>query len=229
MQEAVGEQVSGEGNPGWNSRRLSRLHVKQSTSLAGKKGAGSLVIYSMEVHLNSLGWNWKLLLNTDCVHFFSRPSLWPIYLWNHVWHISREERFKLERWSLYGFQGYTQASLEVQTVKNLPAMGETWVWSLGWGTFPGEGQGNRSSILAWRISMDRGAWWATVHGVTKSWAQLSNSAQHTITHTSVCMVIVPLKTGSLYKWLNSLSPILSLWLIALISNASVGFKQGNME
>ena len=142
MQEAVGEQVSGEGNPGWNSRRLSRLHVKQSTSLAGKKGAGSLVIYSMEVHLNSLGWNWKLLLNTDCVHFFSRPSLWPIYLWNHVWHISREERFKLERWSLYGFQGYTQASLEVQTVKNLPAMGETWVWSLGWGTFPGGGHGN---------------------------------------------------------------------------------------
>ena len=26
-----------------------------------------------------------------------------------------------------------------------------------------------SSILAWRIAMDRGAWWATVHGVSKSW------------------------------------------------------------
>jgi len=26
----------------------------------------------------------------------------------------------------------------------------------------------------WRILMDRGAWWATVHGVTKSWIQLSN-------------------------------------------------------
>ena len=26
-----------------------------------------------------------------------------------------------------------------------------------------------SSILAWRIPMDRGAWRATVHGVTKSW------------------------------------------------------------
>ena len=26
-----------------------------------------------------------------------------------------------------------------------------------------------SSILAWRIPMDRGAWWATVHGVAKSW------------------------------------------------------------
>ena len=31
----------------------------------------------------------------------------------------------------------------------------------------------RSSILAWRIPIDRGAWRATVHGVTDSWTQLS--------------------------------------------------------
>ena len=31
-----------------------------------------------------------------------------------------------------------------------------------------------SSVLAWRIPMDRGAWWATVHGVAKSWTGLSN-------------------------------------------------------
>ena len=31
-----------------------------------------------------------------------------------------------------------------------------------------------SSILAWRIPMDRGAWWATVHGVAKSQMQLSD-------------------------------------------------------
>ena len=29
-----------------------------------------------------------------------------------------------------------------------------------------------SSILAWRIPMDRGSWWATVLGVAKSWTQL---------------------------------------------------------
>ena len=31
-----------------------------------------------------------------------------------------------------------------------------------------------SSILAWRIPMDRGSWKATVHGVTNSWTRLSN-------------------------------------------------------
>ena len=32
-----------------------------------------------------------------------------------------------------------------------------------------EGMATHSSILAWRIAMDRGAWWATVHRVAKSW------------------------------------------------------------
>ena len=31
-----------------------------------------------------------------------------------------------------------------------------------------KGMATYSSILAWRISMDRGAWWATVHGVAES-------------------------------------------------------------
>ena len=31
-----------------------------------------------------------------------------------------------------------------------------------------EGMATHSSILAWRIPMDRGAWWATVYGVAKS-------------------------------------------------------------
>ena len=32
-----------------------------------------------------------------------------------------------------------------------------------------EGMATHPSILAWRIPMDRGAWWAAVHGVAKSW------------------------------------------------------------
>ena len=65
-----------------------------------------------------------------------------------------------------------------QSVKNLPAMQETWVRSLGWEDPLEEGMATHSSILAWRIPMDRGAWRATVHGVEKSWTQLSNEAQH---------------------------------------------------
>ena len=59
-------------------------------------------------------------------------------------------------------------------VKNLPTMQETWVRSLGWEDPLEEGVATHSSILARRIPMDRRAWWATVHGVTKSQTQLSN-------------------------------------------------------
>ena len=60
------------------------------------------------------------------------------------------------------------ASLVDQLVKNLPVMKDTWVRSLGWEDPLEEGMAIHSSILAWRSPMDRGAWWATVHGVTKS-------------------------------------------------------------
>jgi len=43
---------------------------------------------------------------------------------------------------------------------------------------PGAGHGNLFQHSFWRISMDRGAWWATVHGITKSWTRLSTLAQH---------------------------------------------------
>ena len=61
-----------------------------------------------------------------------------------------------------------------QTIKNLPAMQETWVRSLGWEDPLEEGMTTHSRILAWRIPMDRGAWWATVHGVAKNWTHLSD-------------------------------------------------------
>ena len=61
-----------------------------------------------------------------------------------------------------------------QTGKNLPAMQETWVLSLGWKDPLEKRVATHSSILAWRIPMDRGAWWATVDGVAKSWTRLSD-------------------------------------------------------
>ena len=60
--------------------------------------------------------------------------------------------------------------LVAQLVKNLPAMQETWVGSLGGEDPMKEYMATHSSILAWRIPMDREVWWVTVHGVTKSCA-----------------------------------------------------------
>ena len=56
-------------------------------------------------------------------------------------------------------------------------MQETWVQSLGGEDPLEEGMATHSSVLAWRIPMDRGAWWATDHAAAKSRSQLSDQAQ----------------------------------------------------
>ena len=61
------------------------------------------------------------------------------------------------------------ASLVAQTkVKNLPAVQETWVQSLGLEDPLEKRMAAHSSVLAWRTPGVRGAWQATVPGVTKS-------------------------------------------------------------
>ena len=64
-------------------------------------------------------------------------------------------------------------------VKNLPAMWETWVQSLGWEDPLEKGMAADSSILACRIPMGRGAWWATGsmhHKVLDTTEQLSTAS-----------------------------------------------------
>ena len=61
-----------------------------------------------------------------------------------------------------------KASLVAQMVKDLPAIQETWLQSLGQEDHLEKGMTTHSSILAWRIPMDRGAGWSIVHGVAKS-------------------------------------------------------------
>ena len=83
------------------------------------------------------------------------------------------------------------ASQEALVVKNLPAnSGDIRDRDLGsnprLGRSPGGGMATHSSILAWRILMDRGAWWATVLRVAKSWTWwkwLSRHACAKITNT----------------------------------------------
>ena len=64
-----------------------------------------------------------------------------------------------------------------QLVKNLPVMQEVQVMqvrSLGWEDSLEEGMATHPSILAWKIPMDRGVWWAAVHAVAKSQTRLSD-------------------------------------------------------
>jgi len=65
------------------------------------------------------------------------------------------------------------ASLVAQTVKNLPAMQETQAQSLDWKD-PLRRTWLPTPVFLLANSRDRGAWWTTVLGVTKSQAQLSN-------------------------------------------------------
>ena len=59
-------------------------------------------------------------------------------------------------------------------VKNLLAMQETQVSIPGLGRSPGEGSDNPLQYSCLENSMDIRAWWAIVHGVTKSWTRLSD-------------------------------------------------------
>ena len=67
-----------------------------------------------------------------------------------------------------GFPGGSdgkESTCNVEDLGSIPGLGRS----------PGEGKATHSSILAWRIPMDRGAWWATVYAVTKSQTQLSTA------------------------------------------------------
>ena len=67
-------------------------------------------------------------------------------------------------------------------VKNPPANAGAVGSISGSGRSPGEGNGNPLQYSCLGNPMDRGAWQATVHGITQSWTQLST---HTHTHTEL--------------------------------------------
>ena len=70
---------------------------------------------------------------------------------------------------------YSWPSLVAQLLKNLLAMWETWVGSLGWGRSPGEGKGYSLQYSGLENSMDY-----TVHGVTK---ELDPNERLSLTHS----------------------------------------------
>ena len=66
--------------------------------------------------------------------------------------------------------------------KNLPAMQETRVRSLGWEDPSGEGNGNSLQQPCLENPMDTGAQRATIHGITKSRDSRTHTHAHTHTH-----------------------------------------------
>ena len=72
------------------------------------------------------------------------------------------------------------ASMVAHVIKNLPEIQETRVQSLGQEDPLEKGMVTHSSISCLENSMDRKAWWATVHGVAKSWTRLSNLHFYTV-------------------------------------------------
>ena len=67
-------------------------------------------------------------------------------------------------------------------------MRETWVRSPSWKDPLEEGMATQSSILAWRITMDRRAWWAAVHGVAElDRTKRLSTAQQSSVETAPCV------------------------------------------
>ena len=77
--------------------------------------------------------------------------------------------------SFPGGSGSKESTCNVRDQGSIPGLGRS----------PGEENGNPLQYSCLENSTNRGGWWATVHGVTKSWTQLNDS--HTHTHT------IPLK------------------------------------
>ena len=82
----------------------------------------------------------------------------------HLWELAKGQSQGI---SFLSQRQLTRDSLVAQTVKNLPAMQETLVQSLGQQDPPGEGNGNPLQYSCLENPMDGRAWWATVLGLQR--------------------------------------------------------------
>ena len=111
---------------------------------------------------------------------------------------------------------HSWASLVAQLVKNPPAMWETWGRSLDWENTLEEDMATHSSILAWRIPEDRGAWWAAVHRIARSRTRLSDFTftfhfhaleKEMATHSSVLAWRIPIDRGAWWGTVHGVAKV----------------------
>ena len=131
-----------------------------------------------EVKILSGKWGWGSL--TECWKYAVSHSR----RWLQRAHIHKNWlRFALYNTALCALLHYWPSQVALM-VKNPPAnagdirnMGSI----VGSGTFAGGQHGNLLQYPCLENPMDRRAWWATIHGVTKRWTQLNRLSMHLIT------------------------------------------------
>ena len=103
-----------------------------------------------------------------------------------------------------------------QLVKNLPAMWETWVRTLGWEDLLEKRKATHSSILAWRIP------WVTIHGVTKCQSDTIEGLSLSLSFFSSQVRL------SLKHWFASASEGNPALTVFLLSNQIVSCRSANL-
>ena len=108
------------------------------------------------------------------------PQKWINFPLNEERLEKTTEWWRLWQTKVYGQANYCPvATQEIRDSGSIP----------GWGISPGEENGNPFQYSCLKNLMDRGAWWATVHGVSNSWTGLSN--WHTHTQRNMDPVLIP--------------------------------------
>ena len=70
----------------------------------------------------------------------------------------------INTWTFFGGSDGKEFACNAEDLGSVPGLGRS----------PGEGNGNSLQYPCLGNLMDRGAWWAAVHGVTESWTRLSD-------------------------------------------------------
>ena len=136
-------------------------------SCVGYRGKDS-IIPSIQRPIRNFQYSFQL---TEVLH---STSLWHFQVLSWVYFLENEVVSQHMFASIVTINWFSLTSLVVQTVKNLPAMWETWVWSLDWEDTLEKGM-DPLQYYGLENSMDKGAWQATVRGIAESQIRLRDS------------------------------------------------------